>query len=166
MSFPRYRPLTQNDPNHAILLMTLSALIFTILALTHHEDPEAAPADDTEQFPWPSFLSSSLLSFAGFLWLVLDSWYHGREWWRLLYRSSWYLSGTGMAHVLGLKGLLPIAMGVWGWTGAMGWVVLGGDFGVKGEDQGLGAGPLVEGNDDANWEVAGKEPSCCAAEVA
>jgi hypothetical protein len=158
MPLPRYRSLTQNDSQRAVLTMALSALVFTILAATYHEDPNPiTPSNDAEQFPWPAFISSSLLFFAGFLWLVLDSWYHGREWWKLMWRSSWYLSGTGLAHLFGLTWLVPVAMGIWGWTGAMGWVVFRGDF-VEGREgfgiRGLGAVPL---GDDAERKVAGDE---------
>lgn len=159
MAFPSYRPHAQSDHKRAILVMALSAVWFTIIAATY--DDARDPAD--AHYPWPSFLSSSLLFFSGFLWLVLDSWYHGRAWWKLLLRSSGYLSAAGAARLLGLTGLVPIAIGIWGWTVAMAWVVFGTDFIADGggAEADLEALP-AEYIDDASRKPARNELPCSA----
>jgi hypothetical protein len=139
--------------------MALSAVWFTIIAATYDDAEDPADA----QFPWPSFISSSLIFFGGFFWLVLDSWYHGRAWWKLLSRSSGYLSATGAAHLLGLTGLVPIAIGIWGWTFAMAWVVFGTDFIAEGDGAEAGLGvPPAEYIDDAPRKLPRNELPCSA----
>ena len=110
MTFPPYRPLTQTDHQPAILTMALGAASFTLIAVAFHE-----PADSADkEISWPALLSAFLIFFGAFLWLVLDSWHHGREWWKLLLQSHGAGIG-GVAQLLGCTGLVPLAIGVWAW---------------------------------------------------
>ena len=56
------------------------------------------------------------------MWLALDSWHHGREWWKLLLQSHGAGIG-GVAQLLECTGLVPIAIGMWAWTLAIAAVV-------------------------------------------
>ena len=118
MTFPRYRPLTQTDHKPAILTMGLGAARLTLIAVTYHE-----PTNSTdEELSWPAVTLTFLIFFGGFLWLVLDSWHHGREWWKLLLQSHGAGIG-GVAQLLECTGLVPIAIGMWAWTLAIAAVV-------------------------------------------
>ena len=60
-------------------------------------------------------IPSFLLFFGGYLWLVLDSWHHGREWWKLLLQSHG-AGFAGVARLLGVTGLVSVAIGAWAWV--------------------------------------------------
>lgn len=142
MPFPtyHYRPLTPHDHKPSLTLMALGATFFTLLAASYHEPK--TPSDD-EDFSWPALISSFLLFLGGFFWLVLDSWYHGRAWWTLLLYSGGF-SGSGLATLLGFRGLVPTACGLWVWVGGVGWTVFRSDFMGEGDGDGFGVEEGVE----------------------
>jgi hypothetical protein len=129
MAFPSYKPLTQHDHKYAILAMALGAAWFTVVAASYHEPQN--PAD--EHVSWPAIISPFVPFFGGFSWLVLDSWYHGRAWWLLLF---WSGGGFGVSRLLGFAGFWPIVLDLWAWTGSMAVVVfMTGYMGEGGEDE-------------------------------
>ena len=111
MAFPRYRPLTPNDHKPALLTMALGAAYFTLIAAMFNEASKVPGGP----FPWPTVIQSFLLFFSGYLWLVLDSWHHGREWWKLLLQSHG-AGFAGVARLLGVTGLVSVAIGAWAWV--------------------------------------------------
>lgn len=111
MAFPRYRPLTPNDHKPALLTMAVGAAYFTVMAAMFNE----ASKVPGEPFPWPAVIPSFLLFFGGYLWLVLDGWHHGRECWKLLLQSHG-VGFAGVAQLLGITGLVSVAIGVWAWV--------------------------------------------------
>jgi len=146
MAFPRYRPLTPNDYNPALLTMALGAAYFTLIAATFNEASKVPGGP----FPWPVVIPSFLLFFGGYLWLVLDSWHHGREWWKLLLQSHG-VGFAGVAQLLGITGLVSVAIGVWAWLITTAVFVFRTDF-VGDEDGRVGDGeeaPAEYSNDRA-----------------
>lgn len=111
MAFPRYRPLTKTDHKPALLTMALGAAYFTVIAAIFNEASKVPGGP----FPWPVVIPSFLLFFGGYLWLVLDSWYHSRQWWKLLLQSHG-AGFAGVAQLLGITGLVSVAIGVWAWV--------------------------------------------------
>jgi hypothetical protein len=91
--------------------MALGAAYFTVMAAMFNEASKVPGGP----FPWPAVISSSLLFFGGYLWLVLDSWHHGRECWKLLLQSHG-VGFAGVAQLLGITGLVSVAIGVWAWV--------------------------------------------------
>lgn len=159
MPFPTYRPLTKNDHKPALLTMALGAAWFTTIAALAASPPKNKPADDAT---WTAILWSFLPFFGGFFWLVLDSWYHGRAWWKLLFWSSGG-SGAGAAQLLGFTGWVPLVVGMWTWVFAMGVVVFGEGFLEEGggvdEVGDWEAPPLSEHGDDSLQKPIGYELS-------
>lgn len=121
MKFPSYRPLTQNDHKFGVLGMLLGAAWFTIVAASYHKTADLAHA----HVSWPAIISPFFPFFGGFLWLVLDSWYHGRAWWHLLF---WSGGGIGVTRLLGFTGFLPIAFDLWAWSATMAVILFKTDF--------------------------------------
>ena len=153
MTLPPYRPLTETDHKLALLTMALGAARLTLIAVTYHE-----PANSNgEELSWPAVTLAFLLFFSGFLWIVLDSWHHGREWWKLLLQSHGAGFG-GVAQLLGLTGLVPVAIGVWAWVITVAVCVFKTDF-MGNEDGYVGdrEGALVEHSDDHRLQQTGYE---------
>jgi peptidoglycan/LPS O-acetylase OafA/YrhL len=124
MALPSYRPLTQHDHKFAILAMILGAAWFSMVAASNHQSPTL----ETAHISLLVTISPFLPFFGGFLWLVLDSWHHGRAWWQLL---LWSGSGSGVSQLLGFTGLTPIAFDMWVSTIAVAVIVF--KTGFKGE---------------------------------
>ena len=150
MPVPGYHPLTPNEHKFDICAMALGAAWFTTTAATYHESKPKTPSDTP--FPWFGVLCSSLLFFISFLRLVLDSWYHGRAWWKLLFWSSGS-GASGAAQLLGFTGLAPVAIGMWVWTIAMVVVVFGTGFLEERDESDAGWEAPLAGNDgDTPWK--------------
>lgn len=145
MAFPSYRPLTQNDHKFGILTMATGAAWFTIIAATHDETKPSAEAG----IFWPAVTSSFLLLFGGFLWLVLDSWYRGRAWFKLLLGGSGASVG-GAAQWFGFTGLLPLAIGTCAWTAATAVELFRADSMAEPDGLETLAKPLAECSDGAS----------------
>lgn len=111
--------------------MATGAAWFTIVAvIARYRNIEAPTNADV---PWPAALLPLLPFFGGLLWLVLDSWYLGRDWWKLL---LWGGGASGFAQFLGFQGLLPVAFGMSTWTIAVPVIVFKTDFGKSRDDCG------------------------------
>lgn len=135
--------------------MALGAGYFTVMAAMFNEASKIPGGP----FPWPSVIPSFLLFFGGYLWLVLDSWYHGRECWKLLLQSHG-AGFAGVAQLLGITGLVSVAIGVWAWLITTAVFVFRTDF-LGDEDSCVGDGeeaPAEHSNDMARQ--SGEKRSC------
>ena len=150
MKLPSYRPLTQNDHKFGLLAMLLGAAWFTIVAAAYHKTADLANA----HVSWPAIISPFFPFFGGFLWLVLDSWYHGRAWWHLLF---WSGGGIGVTRLLGFTGFLPIAFDLWAWSATMAVILFKTDF-MGDHNEASREAPLAEYVVDEPGKLAEQNP--------
>jgi hypothetical protein len=97
--------------------MAIGATIFTVAVcgMLKNDSPSNI------KISWLIIGFSTLLFSSGILWLVMNYRYTQRSWWNFM---GWGCSCSGLATGLaimfaGAHSLLPIAYGMWAWTGAV-----------------------------------------------
>jgi hypothetical protein len=97
--------------------MAIGATIFTVAVCGMLKNDSLSNI----KISWLIIGFSTLLFSSGILWLVMNYRYTQRSWWNFM---GWGCSCSGLATGLaimfaGAHSLLPIAYGMWAWTGAV-----------------------------------------------
>jgi len=114
MAFPSYRPLTQHDRKIGVFAMASGAAHFIVAASSM--DAIKTPANIRGS--WLVIGLGSLIFLGGLSWLILNSRYFNKPWWKLVIWGGTCGGGaTGLSQFVPRVGpLIPAGIGLCVWT--------------------------------------------------